>query len=256
MAFIDIFIDLCMSVERETVHDLIHEIYSNLHHIISVMMKSMICDYFSQRVILAARNADVDEINNNVLQMLSGDVKIYFSADSAFNDAGVANDAIPKEYLNTIQIPGMPLHQTALKINCPIILLRNLDSHEGLCNDTRLIVTVMTERVIEAQILTDTHIDKKAFISRVSLDTSMSAELGFILRRRQLLIRLEFDMSINKAQRQSLDRVDIYLNNSVFAHSQLYIALLRCTDCRNIRILLLLNAHQTTSNIVYHEVID
>src|SRR5436305_12641968 len=143
MAFIDIFIDLCMSVERETVHDLIHEIYSNLHHIISVMMKSMIRDYFSQRVILAARNADVDEINNNVLQMLSGDVKIYFRADSAFNDAGVVNDAISKEYLNSIQVPGMPLHETVFKINCPISLLRNLSSHEGLCNGSRLIVSSM-----------------------------------------------------------------------------------------------------------------
>ncbi len=85
---------------------------------------------------------------------------------------------------------------------------------------------------------------------------SMSSGLGFILRRRQLPIRLAFGMSINKAQGQSLDRVGIYLNNPIFAHGQLYVALSRCTDCRNLRILLPPNSNRRTSNIVYREVIE
>jgi ATP-dependent DNA helicase PIF1 len=245
-----------MPIGRETVEDLIHEIYSDLHSITSSMSESVICGYFRRRVILAARNIDVDAINNTVLQMLMGDAKIYRSADSAFNDTGVANDIIPKEYLNTITVPGLPLHETILKINCPIILLRNLNPHEGLCNGTRMIVTAMAERVIEAQILTGTHAGKKAFIPRISLDTSMSAGLGFILRRRQQPIRLGFGMSINKAQGQSLDRVGIYLNNPVFAHGQLYVALSRCTDSRNLRILLPPNSDGRTTNIVYKGVLD
>ena len=66
--------------------------------------------------IFAAKNIDVDVINNAVLQMLPGDAKIYFSADSSFNDAGEANNAIPNEYLNTITVPGMPLHRMMLKV--------------------------------------------------------------------------------------------------------------------------------------------
>jgi ATP-dependent DNA helicase PIF1 len=254
--FIDNFPDLCMPLGRETVQDLIHEIYLGLHHITSSMSETAICRYFSQRVILAARNIDVDVINNAVLQMLLGDSKIYSSADSAFNDAGIANNTIPNEYLNTIAVPGMPLHKTILKINCPIILLRNLNPHEGLCNGTRLVVTAMAERVIEAQILAGSHAGKKVFIPRISLDTSMSTGLGFILRRRQHPIRLGFGMSINKAQGQSLDRVGIYLNNPVFAHGQLYVALSRCTDYRNLRILLPPNMNRRTSNIVYREVVE
>jgi ATP-dependent DNA helicase PIF1 len=245
-----------MPVGRETVEDLIHEIYSDLHTITSSISGHAICEYFSQRVILAARNIDVDAINNAVLQMLVGDTKIYYSADSAFNDAGTANDTIPNEYLNTITVPGMPLHKTVLKINCPIILLRNLNPYEGLCNGTRMVVTAMAERVIEAQILTGTHAGKKAFIPRISLDTSMSTGLGFILRRRQQPIRVGFGMSINKAQGQSLNRVGVYLNNPVFAHGQLYVALSRCTDCRNLRILLPPNSNGRTTNIVYSEVLD
>jgi ATP-dependent DNA helicase PIF1 len=245
-----------MPIGKETVEDLIHEIYPDLDHITSPMSERSICEYFSQRVILAARNVDVDTINNAVLQMLPGESKIYFSADSAFNDAGVVNDAILNEYLNTITVPGMPLHETELKINCPIILLRNLNPYEGLCNGTRMVVTAMAERVIEVQVLTGSHAGKKAFIPRISLDTSMSAGLGFILRRRQYPIRLGFSMSINKAQGQSLDRVGIYLNNPVFAHGQLYVALSRCTDRRNLKILLPPHANRRTPNIVYREVID
>jgi hypothetical protein len=188
--------------------------------------------------------------------MLLEEVKTYSSVDNASNNGGVANDAIPNEYLNTITVPGMPLHETELKINCPIILLRNLNSYEGLCNGTRMVVTAMAERVIQAQILTGTHAGKKAFIPRISLDTSMSAGLGFILRRRQYPIRLAFGMSINKAQGQSLDRVGIYLNNPVFTHGQLYVALSRCTDRRNLKILLPPNANGRTPNIVYREVIN
>jgi ATP-dependent DNA helicase PIF1 len=244
-----------MPIGKETVQDLIREIYPDLYGIISSISKSSIHDYFSQRVIIAARNIDVNAINNAVLQMLPGNSKTYSSADSAFNDGGVANDTIPNEYLNTVTVPGMPLHDTELKINCPIILLRNLNPHERLCNGTRMVVTAMAERVIEAQILTGTHAGRKAFIPRISLDTSMSAGLGFILRRRQFPIRLAFGMSINKAQGQSLDQVGIYLNNPVFAHGQLYVALSRCTDRRNLKILLPPNANGMTPNIVYREVI-
>jgi len=245
-----------MPVGRETTEDLISEIYPDLRHITSSLSETAIRKYFRQRVILAARNVDVDDINNTVLQMLSGDAKIYSRANNSFNDAGMANNAIPNEYLNTITVPGMPLHETKLKINCPVILLRNLNPHEGLCNGTRMVVTAMAERVIEVQVLTGSHAGKKAFIPRISIDTSMSAGLGFILRRRQYPIRLGFSMSINKAQGQSLDRVGIYLNNPVFAHGQLYVALSRCTNQRNLKILLLPNANRRTPNIVYQEVID
>ena len=119
-----------------------------------------------------------------------------------------------------------------------------------------MVITAMAERVIEAQILTGTHAGKKAFIPRISLDTPLSTGLGFILRRRQLPIRLAFGMSINKVQGQSLDRVGIYLNNPVFAHGQLYVALSRCTDSHNIRILLPSNSNRRTPNIVHSEVIN
>src|SRR5947207_2974487 len=152
-----------MSEGKETVQDLIDEIYPDLYDI-ATMSESVIRQYFSQWVILATRNIDVDAVNNAILKKISNDPKVYASVDSAFNDAGGANDVIPNEYLNTIVVPGMPLHETTLKLDNPIILLRNLNQHEGLCNGTHMVITAMAERVIEAQILTGTHTGNRAFI--------------------------------------------------------------------------------------------
>jgi hypothetical protein len=105
-----------MADDSDTINDLIDEIYPHLHDL-PTMSENTIRHYFRQRVILAARNNDVDAINDALLQRLpGGDSKLYASADSAFNDAGTMNDAIPNEYLNTIAVTEMPLHETTLKL--------------------------------------------------------------------------------------------------------------------------------------------
>ena len=58
---------------------------------------------------------------------------------------GVAHDAIPNEYLTVIAVPEMLFHETVLKFNCPIILLRNLYRYEGPFNRTWVIVTGIAE---------------------------------------------------------------------------------------------------------------
>ncbi|PKA48576.1 ATP-dependent DNA helicase PIF1 [Apostasia shenzhenica] len=63
------------------------------------------------------------------------------------------------------------------------MLLRNLDQTNELCNETRLIVTRIEDRVIEAEIITGTNIGEKVIIPRIILTNSKS-DLPFI----QLLI--------------------------------------------------------------------
>ena len=70
-----------------------------------------------------------------------------------------------KKYLNTSNLPGMSLHSTTLKIDCPIILLYNLEFAAGFCNVIRMIVIKFEERIIEAMILMDSHAGERAFIT-------------------------------------------------------------------------------------------
>jgi ATP-dependent exoDNAse (exonuclease V) alpha subunit len=212
--------------------------------------------YFSERVILAPRNIDVTEINNAIQSCLAGEGKTYLSADCTFQDGGVRDDSIPQECLNTLTLSGMPVHKLTLKIGCPIILLRNVNSPKGLCNGTRLIVTKLLSNVIEAKVLTGSHAGRLAFIPRISLDTTATSGLAFTVRRRQFPIRIAYAMTINKSQGQSLRIVGLHLLTPVFSHGQLYVALSRCTDSQNLHVLLPRdNVDGTTDNIVYKEVL-
>lgn len=51
--------------------------------------------------------------------------------------------------------------------------------------------------------------------------------MPFTLLRRQFHVRVVFAMTNNKAQGQTMQRVDIYLERPVFSHGQLYVAMSR-----------------------------
>ncbi|PIA29184.1 hypothetical protein AQUCO_06200046v1 [Aquilegia coerulea] len=109
-------------------------------------------------------------------------------------------------------------------------------------------------RVIEARILTGSHINDRVFIPRITLEPTDS-ETPFKMSHRQFPIRLAFAMTINKSQGQSVKIVGIDLQNPVFNHGQLYVALSRCTSLRRITVLLPSEEDETTTNVVYPEVL-
>ena len=49
-------------------------------------------------------------------------------------------------------------HELKLKINCPVILLRNLDPNNGLRNGTRLMVRALQDNTIDAEIVGGQHV--------------------------------------------------------------------------------------------------
>ena len=69
-----------------------------------------------------------------------------------------------RESSNTLDMPGMPLHNTTLKVGCPIILLRNLEQPAGLCNGTRMSLQSLKREWWRAMILMGSHAGKRAFI--------------------------------------------------------------------------------------------
>ena len=65
-------------------------------------------------------------------------------------------------------------------------------------------------------------------------------------------------MTINKSQGQSLNKLGIYLENEIFTHSQLYVALSRVTTPKGQYILIneSINKYPThVKNIVYKEIL-
>jgi ATP-dependent DNA helicase PIF1 len=58
----------------------------------------------------------------------------------------------PQDFLNSITPNGLPPHELRIKINCPLILLRNLDPRNGLCKRTHLVVRAADKHILDAEI--------------------------------------------------------------------------------------------------------
>ncbi|XP_010451099.1 PREDICTED: uncharacterized protein LOC104733194 [Camelina sativa] len=218
-------------------------------------------NYLTERAILTPRNETVREINEYQLSKVAGDTKEYLSADSLQTEVAPGGDLsnlYTVEYLNSLEFPGLPNHQIRLKVGVPVMLLRNLNQKKGLCNGTRLIVTRLGLRIIEAEILTGTHVGERVLIPRIVLSPN-DTKHPFTLRRKQFPIRVCYAMTINKSQGQSLKQVALYLPQSVFTHGQLYVALSHVTSNTGLKILDATAEKNGTGgvmNIVYKEVFN
>ena len=75
---------------------------------------------------------------------------VYHSFDCAVDDP---HYYYPEEFLNTLTPNGLPPHVLKLKISCLVILLRNTDPANRLCNGTRLIIRRFQKNTIDAEIV-------------------------------------------------------------------------------------------------------
>ena len=204
--------------------------------------------YFWDRTILSPRNDAVDDLNYKILTKFPGDLTVLHSKDKVVGD----DSQYPMEYLNSINVPGLPLSKLSLKPGCPLMLLRNIDPLQGLCNGTRMILVAIKQKVLECRILGGQFAGDTVFIPRITIDPS-SEEMPIPMSRHQFPVRLAFTMTINKAQGQSVKIVGLNLLTPAFSHGQLYVALSRCTSRDRIKVLLM--EGNTTTNIVYPEVL-
>ena len=134
-------------------------------------------NFLQKRVVLASTKDVIDKINDYVLSLIPSEEKEYCSADSVDKSYELLSPAfgvLTPEFLNSLKTSGIPNHKLKIKVGTPIILLRNLDQADGLCNGTRLIVTRLGSNVVEAEIITGPNICHRTYIPRMNLSPSDS----------------------------------------------------------------------------------
>ncbi|XP_028782174.1 uncharacterized protein LOC114738301 [Neltuma alba] len=197
---------------------LVNDYEDPIEGIVSVIYGDVIAnlsnnEYFNDRAILALKIEMIDKINQYMCSLLPGEAHEFFSSDSvcqSLNQNDSFDNLYTTEFLNTISSSGLPPHKLMLKVGSPIMLLRNIDQAEGLCNGTRLCITKLGKTVIEAITLNGSKPNQKVLIHRMDMNLSES-KWPFKMKRRQFLITLSFAMTINKSQDQSLCYVGVYL---------------------------------------------
>ena len=204
-----IHIPLNMCSKGETIEDLLEEVFEGWDGDFTDEERR---EFIIGRAILAPLNEEVDKVNNLANEKFlfidangqPAQRKTYHSVDSVVEEE--QRGTYPLEFLNTLEFSGVPPHELQLQEGAPIVLLRNMAS--GMANGTRLIVKKLYDSLIEAVVATGPMKNETVFLPRLGITPSDNDILPFTLRRRQFPVRSAFAMTINKAQGQTLKKVE------------------------------------------------
>lgn len=138
-------------------------------------------DFFAGRAILSMRNSALVEFNDRITDSMRSQESMRYSADEALTD-NVAEgvEEITREFLQSVDLPGLPPARLRLKVGMPIMLLRNLRATEGLCNGTRMQIVELCCYTIRARILTGDFRGSVHLIPRITL-YSKPGDLHYVL---------------------------------------------------------------------------
>ncbi|XP_017239653.1 uncharacterized protein LOC108212437 [Daucus carota subsp. sativus] len=209
---IQVPLQFCDLENDNTVENMIRSIYPDF------IQNSSNAKYLSERAILTPTNQTVGQLNSLIVDMIPGEAVTYYSVDSAEEFGGTdedLNSAFPVEYLNSLSVPGLPVHDLKLKVGAVVMLMRNLNQTLGLCNGTRMIVTKCLKFCVECEVICGSFSGTRHFIPRMELSPSDSV-LPFKLVRKQMPLQICYAMTINKSQGQSLKTVGLFLPKPVF----------------------------------------
>ncbi|XP_019195872.1 PREDICTED: uncharacterized protein LOC109189717 [Ipomoea nil] len=206
--------------------------------------------YLQDRAILAPTLDVVNSVNEYMSDLHTAESRTYFSCDTvckADTGSGIMGDVHTPEFLNGIRASGIPNHALTIKIGSPVMLLRNIDHSVGLCNGTRLVITKLADRAIEAELIDGTNKGAKVLIPRMSMSPS-DTRLPFKFQRRQFPLMLAYAMTINKSQGQTLSHVGLLLKKPVFVHGQLYVTASRVNNPSGLKILIANDSRTTATS--------
>ena len=193
--------------------------------------------------------------DGHIVEEMPGELITLHSSDALDNDKDAYRYNI--EYINTLNPSGLPASQLSLKEGMPVMLMRNLNPTEGLCNGTRLVFRKMLSPRLMVCRTVGQEVNRDVYIPRITLRPK-ERQYPFEWSRRQFPIKAAFSITINKAQGQTLKAVGVWLPQPVFSHGQFYVACSRVGASERLRLAVKPdNDNQVcyTRNIVYVEVL-
>ena len=109
-------------------------------------------NFFRGRAILACRNDDVFATNESILAKMPGEPVILDAVDSTDANAADSIHELTAEFLASLNPACLPPSRLVLKVGAPVMLLRNLHPHLGLCNGTQAVVLQIHRSCIQIRV--------------------------------------------------------------------------------------------------------
>ncbi|KAF8093631.1 hypothetical protein N665_0382s0020 [Sinapis alba] len=199
--------------------------------------------YNTDRAILTPQDETVDEINAYTISQTDGVSREYLSSDSfeISETHSEQNETLyAVECLNSLNFSGLPSFKLTLKIEAPIMLIRNINQKEAYAMWKSSPVDMLV---------------KEFHTTNRSPPTRNKSPIA--LQRLQFSIRLCYTMTINNIQGKSLKGVFPYLPKPIFTHSQLYVALSCVTTKNGLKVIQTKYLHLIkVKNVVYKKIFN
>jgi len=215
-------------------------------------------DMLNQMDIVEER-LQADQANRNAdmrMELSEGDA-VAFDL-SVLNEVALKKDEITEEFLNSLEFSGTPSHRLTVWPGAVVMVMRNLDYHNGIMNGTRLVVESVSRsrKIIVLKKPEDfgNPEGQRFYIPRLKFVCKIRGYDARITRK-QFPLRLCYAYTIHKAQSATLERAVVDLRAMAFDHGMIYVALSRVRSVADIRLLLNYGQEEIV-NIVYQMLVQ
>jgi ATP-dependent DNA helicase PIF1 len=178
-------------------------------------------DFFGNRIILASLYQDVRLINLIMIKRIQDLGIPVYSVKSHDTVTGIHGNV---DMANMYSASRFPEHEMKLFIGCPVMCLRALNQQVN--NGDRGVVRSISMYRLGLFMLTGASKGSIVHLPRMRF-TPASSTMKIEMTRLQFGVAIAFAITVSKSQSCGFQHVGIWLNDHLFAHGQLYLALSR-----------------------------
>jgi ATP-dependent DNA helicase PIF1 len=147
-------------------------------------------------------------------------------------------------------IANVPHHVLQLAVGCPVMVLRNINVHDGIANGSLAVVIEIQSNHIVVNMKSS---GEDVVLPRINFSIPIGGKKKVI--RHQYPVQLAFASTISKVQGKTIRngcKLIVDVRDPCFLHGQLYVALSRCVNEAD---LVIVSNTRSLINVVYKQLL-
>ncbi|CAM9230568.1 unnamed protein product [Hapterophycus canaliculatus] len=109
---------------------------------------------FADRDNLSPTNVSTDEMNDGILNLLPAETNIMSSSNNLIKaDPNDISEVKSPEFLQSVDVTGVPPHNLALKVGCVVMFVRNVNFACGIVTGRKGVVCATPPRIVDVKMI-------------------------------------------------------------------------------------------------------